>query len=123
MKIALPAALLVLASVAAVPAASAQAPASTTLATRSQPGGTSPFLGGVPAGTATAQPVALTLFDAIKRASKTEPEAVRNALAETKNFEAVSGTISINKDRDAEKSAVILAIEGGKAKYRATVAP
>lgn len=68
MKIALPAALLVLASVAAVPAASAQAPASTTLVTRTQPGGTSPFLGGVPAGTATAQPVALTLFDAIRRA-------------------------------------------------------
>jgi len=66
---------------------------------------------------------AIVLFDAIKRAGKTDPEAVRNALAETKSFEAVSGTISINKDRDAEKSAVILAIEGGKAKYRATVAP
>ena len=63
------------------------------------------------------------LFDAIRRAGKTEPEAIRNALAETKNFEAVSGTNSINKDRDAKKSAVILAIEGGKAKYRATVAP
>jgi branched-chain amino acid transport system substrate-binding protein len=66
---------------------------------------------------------AIVLFDAIRRAGKTDPEAVRNALAETKNFEAVSGTISINKDRDAEKSAVILAIEGGKAKYRATVKP
>ena len=68
MNFALPAALLVLASVAAVPAASAQAPASTTLATRPQPGVSSPFLGGVPAGTATAQPVELTLFDAITRA-------------------------------------------------------
>lgn len=68
MKFALPAALLVLASVAAVPVASAQAPASTTLAIRTQPGGSSPFLGGVPSGTATAQPVALTLFDAVKRA-------------------------------------------------------
>ena len=68
MKFALPAALLVLASIAAVPAASAQAPASTTLSIRSQPGGSSPFLGGVPAGTVTAQPVALTLLDAITRA-------------------------------------------------------
>ncbi len=68
MKISLPATLLVLASVAAVPAASAQAPASTPLATRSQPGGPSLFLGGVPDGTATAQPVALTLFAAITRA-------------------------------------------------------
>jgi branched-chain amino acid transport system substrate-binding protein len=66
---------------------------------------------------------AIVLFDAIQRAGKTDPESVRNALAETKNFEAVSGTISINKDRDADKSAVILAIEGGKAKYRATVKP
>ncbi|HTV23424.1 MAG TPA: ABC transporter substrate-binding protein, partial [Polyangiaceae bacterium] len=66
---------------------------------------------------------AIVLFAAIQRAGKTDPESVRNALAETKNFEAVSGTISINKDRDAEKSAVILAIEGGKAKYRATVKP
>ena len=66
---------------------------------------------------------AIVLFDAIKRAGKTDSEAVRNALAETKNFQAVSGAISINRDRDAEKSAVILAIEGGKAKYRATVAP
>lgn len=68
MKIALPAALLVLASVATVPVASAQAPASTTLVMRTQPGGSSPFLGGVPEGTATAQPMALTLFDAINRA-------------------------------------------------------
>jgi branched-chain amino acid transport system substrate-binding protein len=66
---------------------------------------------------------AIVLFDAIQRAGKTDAEAVRNALAETKNFEAVSGTISINKDRDAEKSAVILAIEGGRATYRATVKP
>jgi branched-chain amino acid transport system substrate-binding protein len=66
---------------------------------------------------------ASVLFDAIKRIGKTDPESVRNALAETKSFEAVSGTISINKERDAEKSAVILAIEGGKAKYRATVKP
>ncbi len=66
---------------------------------------------------------AIVLFDAIRRAGKTDPESIRNALAATKSFEAVSGTISINKDRDADKSAVILAIEGGKAKYRATVAP
>jgi branched-chain amino acid transport system substrate-binding protein len=66
---------------------------------------------------------AIVLFDAIQRAGKTDAEAVRNALAETKNFEAVSGNISINKDRDAEKSAVILAIEGGRATYRATVKP
>jgi branched-chain amino acid transport system substrate-binding protein len=66
---------------------------------------------------------AIVLFDAIGRAGKTDPQSIRDALAATKNFETVSGTISINKDRDPIKSAVILAIEGGKAKYRATVAP
>lgn len=66
---------------------------------------------------------AIVLFDAIRRAGKTDPKSIRDALAATKNFEAVSGTISINENRDAEKSAVILAIEDGKAKYRATVAP
>ena len=68
MKFVLPAAFLMLASVATVPDASAQAPASTTLAIRTQPGGSSPFLGGVPTGTVSAQPVALTLIDTIRRA-------------------------------------------------------
>ncbi len=66
---------------------------------------------------------AIVLFDAIKRAGKTDPESIRNELAKTKSFEAVSGTITINENRDPVKSAVILAIEGGKAKYRATVNP
>jgi branched-chain amino acid transport system substrate-binding protein len=66
---------------------------------------------------------AAVLFDAMKRAGKTDADAVRDALAATRNFEGVSGTITINANRDADKSAVILAIEGGKAKYRTTVAP
>jgi len=63
------------------------------------------------------------LFDAIKRAQKTDSQSIRDALAATRNFEGVSGSITINANRDAEKSAVIVAIQGGKAKYRATVAP
>jgi branched-chain amino acid transport system substrate-binding protein len=66
---------------------------------------------------------AAVLFDAVKRAGKTDPKSIRDALAQTKGFEGVSGMITINQNRDADKSAVILAIEGGKAKYRATVAP
>jgi branched-chain amino acid transport system substrate-binding protein len=63
------------------------------------------------------------LFDAIKRSGKTDPQSIRDALVTTKNFEGVSGTITMNINRDADKSAVIVAIEGGKGKYRATVAP
>ena len=51
------------------------------------------------------------------------PDAVRIALGKTKDFEGVSGKITINAKRDAEKSAVVLKIEGGKAKYETTVEP
>jgi branched-chain amino acid transport system substrate-binding protein len=63
------------------------------------------------------------LFEAIKQGGKTDPKGIRDALANVKNFEGVSGNISINANRDADKSAVIVAIENGKGKYRATVAP
>ena len=66
MRPVLPAAVLVLVTAADVLPAHAQPPAPSTLTVRTQP--TSPFLGGVPSGTASGQPVALTLFDAIKRA-------------------------------------------------------
>jgi branched-chain amino acid transport system substrate-binding protein len=66
---------------------------------------------------------ALVLADAIKRAGTTDGAKVRDAIAATKNFEAVTGKISINENRDATKSAVILQVVGGKFKYLETVAP
>ena len=66
---------------------------------------------------------AAVLADAIKRAGKTDTEALRAALADTKNFEGVTGSITIDPQRNAQKSAVVLKIEGGKAKFAATVAP
>jgi outer membrane protein TolC len=69
-KFALPAAVLLLASAVAVPSANAQAPASVSAGSSraSVSGQTSPFLGGAPSGTATAQPIPLTILDAISRA-------------------------------------------------------
>ena len=66
---------------------------------------------------------ALVLADAIKRAGSTEGPKVRDALAATKDFPAVTGTISINEQRDATKAAVILQVKDGKYKYLETVAP
>ena len=66
---------------------------------------------------------AALLFDAVKRAGTTNPKAVRDALAQTKGFEGVTGKITMDKDRNPEKSAVILKITGGKAKYESTVQP
>jgi branched-chain amino acid transport system substrate-binding protein len=66
---------------------------------------------------------AAVLMDAMKRAGSLDPNAIRIALGQTKNFEGVSGTISIDPKRDAHKSAVVIKIEGGKGKYEATVEP
>lgn len=63
------------------------------------------------------------LVDAIKRAGSFEPDKIRDALAKTKDFDGVTGNITIDAHRDAEKSAVVLKIDGGKAKYAATVKP
>jgi branched-chain amino acid transport system substrate-binding protein len=66
---------------------------------------------------------AIVLIDALKRAGTTDGSKLRDAIAATKNFEAVTGKISINENRDASKSAVILQVKGGKFAYLETVQP
>jgi branched-chain amino acid transport system substrate-binding protein len=48
---------------------------------------------------------------------------VRDALASTKDFPAVTGKITMDADRNPVKPAVILRIEGGKFRYAATIPP
>jgi len=67
LKFALPAAVFLLSSAVAIVPVNAQAPASAASRTPTSLQG-SPFLGGVPTGTATAQPIPLTILDAITRA-------------------------------------------------------
>jgi len=66
---------------------------------------------------------ALVLVDAIKRAGTTDGPKLREAIAATRNIEAVTGAITINEQRDATKSAVILAVKDGKFKYLETITP
>jgi branched-chain amino acid transport system substrate-binding protein len=66
---------------------------------------------------------AMLLADAMKRAGSTDGAKVRDVLAATKDFDAVTGKITINEKRDATKSAVILQVQGGKFKYLETVNP
>ncbi len=66
---------------------------------------------------------ALVLADAIKRANSTDGQKVRDAIAATKDFEAVTGKITLNEKRDAVKAAVILQVQNGKYKYLETVSP
>ncbi len=66
---------------------------------------------------------ALVLADAIKRAGSTDGQKVRDAIAATKDFPAVTSKITINENRDATKAAVILQIKNGKYQYLETVEP
>ena len=66
---------------------------------------------------------AMILADAMKRAGGVEGAKIRDALAATKDYDAVTGKITINGKRDAEKSAVILQVKGGKFAYVETIAP
>lgn len=66
---------------------------------------------------------AAVLMDAMKRAGSFDTQKVRDALAATKDFDGVTGKITINADRDAEKSAVVVKMVDGQPKYETTVAP
>ena len=63
------------------------------------------------------------LADAIRRAGSTEGKRVRDALAETKDFEGVTGRITMDADRNPIKPAVILKVEGGRFRFVTSVAP
>ncbi len=63
------------------------------------------------------------LADAIKRAGTTDEPALRNALADTKNYSGVTGITTLDKDRNASKPATIIAIKEGKLTFLKTVAP
>ncbi|MGC9372233.1 MAG: ABC transporter substrate-binding protein [Thermovirgaceae bacterium] len=65
----------------------------------------------------------MILIDAIKRAGSTDPEAITEALAETKGFEGVTGMTTINETHDAEKPVGIVMIKDGKKQYVATIEP
>jgi branched-chain amino acid transport system substrate-binding protein len=54
------------------------------------------------------------LFDAITRAKSTDGQDIRDALAQTRDFPAVTGSITIGKDRNAIKPAVVLEIKDNK---------
>jgi branched-chain amino acid transport system substrate-binding protein len=63
------------------------------------------------------------LADAIKRAGTTDEPQLRDAIAATKDFAGVTGRITIDEQRNATKSAVILTVKDGRFKYVETVQP
>ncbi|MGI9067282.1 MAG: ABC transporter substrate-binding protein [Pyrinomonadaceae bacterium] len=63
------------------------------------------------------------LAEAIRKAGTTEGQKLRDALAETKNFQGVTGIISMDRDRNAVKPAVILKLEDGRYIYQESIQP
>jgi branched-chain amino acid transport system substrate-binding protein len=61
--------------------------------------------------------------DAMRRAPDLSGPAVRDALAQTKGFEAVTGVITLDKNRNATKPAFVMEVVDGKYKYVTTVQP
>jgi branched-chain amino acid transport system substrate-binding protein len=70
------------------------------------------------AGAATAYDATRMLLDAFKRAKSTESAAVRNALAQTKDFPGVTGKITLDPNRNAQVPVYMLRIEGDKFKLQ-----
>jgi branched-chain amino acid transport system substrate-binding protein len=63
------------------------------------------------------------LADALRRAGTTEGAPLRDAIAGTRNFVGVTGKITIDEQRNATKSAVILTVKDGKFKFVESVDP
>ncbi|MCB0365232.1 MAG: ABC transporter substrate-binding protein [Bdellovibrionales bacterium] len=63
------------------------------------------------------------LAEALRKAKVLSREEIRNKIAETKGFPGVTGAISLNSERNAEKPAVIFKIDGPVNRFVTTIAP
>jgi len=63
------------------------------------------------------------LLEAIRKAGSDDPKKIRDALASIRDFQAVSGKSTLDKNGDSIKSAAILKIEGGRQKFVMMVNP
>jgi len=65
----------------------------------------------------------MMLVDAIKRANSAEPQKIRDALEQTKNLQVVSGSITLDKDHNPVKSAVVIEVKDGNLVFKEKVNP
>ncbi len=72
---------------------------------------------------ACAYDAAYVMADAIKRAGSTDRGKIRDALASTKGFAGITGTITINKDHDVTKPLAVLKVDGGKQNFVTNITP
>jgi len=65
----------------------------------------------------------LVMLDAFKRAGSLDPAKVRDALASTKGFVGVTGSITLDENGDAIKGAQISIVKDGKFVFKSFVEP
>ncbi|MEG0377078.1 MAG: ABC transporter substrate-binding protein [Eubacterium sp.] len=76
----------------------------------------------VPAFSALGYDAYMVIYNAIEKAGSADPQAIRDELAKTKDFEGVTGLITFDENGDALKSeAVIKSVKDGKFTYQDTV--
>jgi branched-chain amino acid transport system substrate-binding protein len=63
------------------------------------------------------------LMNAITRANSLEGPKIAQALAETKDFPGVSGTVTMGPDHNPSKGVVIIKVDKGKFVYQTTIQP
>lgn len=63
------------------------------------------------------------MAEAIKNTTEVTPENIRQELTKIKDFHGVTGKMSMNENRDAVKSAVIVQIQGPEYKYITSINP
>ena len=67
---------------------------------------------------------ALQIFAAAaRRAGSTDPTAVRDQIAATKDYQGVSGTVTMGPDRNPIKPVAMIRIEGGEMRFAGWVEP
>lgn len=65
----------------------------------------------------------MLLADAVRRAGSLDRQKIREALAETRGFEGITGMISFDANRNPVKSTVVLKFENGKVVFVKRVQP
>ncbi|MBG9982783.1 ABC transporter substrate-binding protein [Aerococcaceae bacterium DSM 111020] len=57
---------------------------------------------------------AMLIIDAIERAGSTDPKAITQAIADTEEFEGVTGTFAIDEEHNPVKPAVMIELQNGE---------
>ena len=63
------------------------------------------------------------LIEAMERAATIDSKTIRDEIAKTKDYVGVTGKITLNEQRNAVKSAVVVKVDGNTNRYVTTISP